>query len=119
MTPKISPEAYALIKGGTPTPQTPAIVVAGSEKPQEKTAPQVARDSTAEPARPGPRKEREPEIVSFTPMTVRVPARIPAALLKAASERKLKKARPFTQQDIVAEALQNWLQENGYMPDKG
>lgn len=119
MTPKISPEAYALIKGGTPTPQTPAIVVAGSEKPQEKAAPQVARDSTTEPTKPRPQKEREPEIVSFTPMTVRVPTRIPAALLKAASERKLKKARPFTQQDIVAEALQNWLQENGYMPDKG
>jgi hypothetical protein len=57
--------------------------------------------------------------MSFVPMTVRVPTRIPEALLKAASERKLKKTKPYTQQDIVAEALQNWLQKHGYMPLKG
>lgn len=47
-------------------------------------------------------------------MTFRVPATIPPALLKASSERKIKQIQPFTQQDIVAEALTAWLQKNGY-----
>jgi len=42
---------------------------------------------------------------------IRLPATIPPALLKASSERKIKKIHPFTQQDIVAEALTVWLQK--------
>jgi len=34
-------------------------------------------------------------------------------LLKASSDRKIKKVHPFTQQDIVAEALTDWLKKNG------
>jgi hypothetical protein len=119
MTPQITPEAYALIKEGTPKPQTPAIVVAAPEKPQETATDKPVREPAIESARPRTQKEREPEVVSFTPMTVRVPSKIPAALLKAASERKLQKNKPYTQQDIVAEALQVWLQKHGYMPEKG
>jgi hypothetical protein len=50
---------------------------------------------------------------------VRLPGEISQALLKASSERKIAKLRPFTQQDIVAEAVQNWLQRNGHLPSKG
>ena len=67
-----------------------------------------------QPAKPKVQKERAEETVSLVSMNFRVPAAIPAALLKASSERKMKKTRPFTQQDIVAEALTGWLQKNGY-----
>jgi hypothetical protein len=33
-------------------------------------------------------------------------------LLRVAMERKLRGERPFTQQDIVAEALREWLERN-------
>ena len=45
-------------------------------------------------------------------MTFRLPAELPSALLRVAMERKLRGERPFTQQDIVAEALRAWLEQN-------
>ena len=45
-------------------------------------------------------------------VTVRLPAELPPALLRVAMERKLRGERPFTQQDIVAEALREWLERN-------
>ena len=120
MTPNVTPEVLALIKEGTPKPQAPALVVtAAPQKAAEPVAAPVVPESAVEPAKARPQKERAPEVISFVPMTVRVPTKIPEALLKAASDRKLRKAKPFTQQDIVAEALQNWLQKHGYMPEKG
>jgi len=47
-------------------------------------------------------------------MTVRMPADIPPKLLRAATDRKIARQRPFTQQEIVAEALTQWLRKNGY-----
>jgi len=48
-------------------------------------------------------------------MTFRVPAEIPSALVRASAERKVRKQRPFTHQEIVAEALQQWLKANGFL----
>ena len=47
-------------------------------------------------------------------MTVRLPADMPPKLLRAATDRKIARQRPFTQQEIVAEALAQWLSKNGY-----
>jgi hypothetical protein len=69
---------------------------------------------TERPAKAKPEKGREGESVGIVTMTFRVPATIPPALLKASSERKIKKIQPFTQQDIVAQALTAWLQKNGH-----
>jgi len=52
-----------------------------------------------------------PAIVS---MTFRLPASLTARLARVAAERKLQRERPFSQQDIVAVALDDWLQQNGY-----
>ena len=46
-------------------------------------------------------------------MTFRLPTELPAALLRVAMERKLRREEPFTQQDIVAQALREWLERNG------
>ena len=45
-------------------------------------------------------------------MTFRLPAELPAALLRAAMERKLRGELPSTQQDIVAQAVREWLERN-------
>ena len=46
-------------------------------------------------------------------MTFRLPAELPSALLRAAMERKLRGEPPCTQQDIVAQAVREWLERNG------
>lgn len=45
-------------------------------------------------------------------MTFRLPAELPSALLRVAMERKLRGEQPGTQQDIVAQALREWLERN-------
>jgi len=45
-------------------------------------------------------------------MTFRLPAELPSALLRVAMERKLHGERPCTQQDIVAQAMREWLECN-------
>lgn len=45
-------------------------------------------------------------------MTFRLPAELPSALLRVAMERKLRGEKPCTQQDIVAQALREWLERN-------
>ena len=57
-----------------------------------------------------------PAIVS---MTFRLPASLAAQLVGVATERKLQRQRPFTQQDIVAEALRQWFLRNGYVDPRG
>lgn len=112
----LPPEAIALIKEGTPRPQTQTPIVSvglSSVKPLEGTGPKPA-SQPQQPPRPKAQKEKPDETVSLVSMNFRVPATIPQALLKASSERKMKKIRPFTQQDIVAEALTDWLRDNGF-----
>ncbi len=48
-------------------------------------------------------------------LTVRVPRGVPTGLLLASMDRKLKRQRPWTQQEIVAEALTQWLKQHGYL----
>ena len=116
--PSLSPEAVALIKEGTPKPQTQAPVLTLAEKPRDpvpETRLPTHISELAPSPKPKAQKEKPPELVAMVSMTCRVPAKIPQELLKASSERKLKKLRPFTQQDIVSEALTEWLQKNGYL----
>ena len=76
-------------------------------------------------AKPSVVSEREQENAAFVhsplpaerhapvSMTFRLPPELPAALLRVAMERKLRREEPFTQQDIVAQALREWLERNG------
>jgi len=51
-----------------------------------------------------------PGVVS---LNTRIDPENSAALLTASMQRKIQRLQPFTQQDIVAEALRDWLQKNG------
>lgn len=42
--------------------------------------------------------------------TFRLPSDLPALLIQISAARKVRREAPFTQQDIVAEALRKWIQ---------
>lgn len=60
-----------------------------------------------------------PAAPTFAPVTpsylsVRIDPRIAAAYLRAMTERRIEGRAPWTQQDIVAEAMTDWLKKHGY-----
>ena len=132
----LPPEAVALIREGTPAPQarssaldlaTPVSAGNGMtrsdlvelndplpEKSEPMEKPRAERPSS-KPSKPVREKEPEPS-PHHTQMTlsVRLPSEIPLKILRAATDRKIARVRPWTQQEIVAEALTLWLRKNGY-----
>lgn len=109
------PEARAFLDAGSPQaqPVPPALATATSEARQSVTP--SASFETEAVEYPAP-----PTGTSQSAITVRLPAELPAALLRVAFERRLKRQRPFTQQEIVAEALRDWLERHGWRnPEKG
>jgi hypothetical protein len=46
------------------------------------------------------------------PQTYRLPQRLVEDLARAAMERKIKRRKPWSQQDIVAEAIGEWLRHH-------
>jgi hypothetical protein len=48
-------------------------------------------------------------------ITLRIPVSIVRALQEAAQDRKKKKIKPSSQQDIVAMLLGTWLRDEGYL----
>ena len=90
MTDVLPPEQVAFIKGEAP----PATVASASDKPR--------------PTSPG-RSPRE-----RVTLTVRLESDIVAALVRASGERKIRQETPYTQQDIISEALKQWLYEAGF-----
>ena len=51
----------------------------------------------------------------LVPVTVRLPHRMAQALRRAYLEQRLKHAKPDTQQEIVEEALGDWLSRQGFL----
>lgn len=47
-------------------------------------------------------------------LNTRISAEITTALLMASMQRKIQRQTPFTQQDIVSEALTEWLRKSGF-----
>jgi hypothetical protein len=48
----------------------------------------------------------------LVPQTFRLPQRLVDDLARAAFERKIKRRKPWSQQDIVAEAIKEWLRKH-------
>ncbi len=51
----------------------------------------------------------------LVPVTIRLPHRTAQALRRAYLEQRLKHAKPDTQQEIVEEALGDWLRGHGFL----
>ena len=93
-----------LVELGDPLPE--------KSEPMEKPRPERPSSKSQRPVR-----EKEPEpSPHHTQMTlsVRLPSVIPLKILRAATDRKIARMHPWTQQEIVAEALTHWLRKNGY-----
>ena len=54
-----------------------------------------------------------PTLSSTMSMTFRLPSDLATQLMRVALERKLRREEPFSQQDIVAEALRDWMLRHG------
>ena len=89
--------------GATPKPAPASPVPAPPTLPQNGVSKSKPADSF-------------PSVAGIASITVRLPAKLSSRLLRASVERKLLREQPFTQQDIVAEALDAWLRLHGY-PD--
>ena len=111
----LSPEALDFIKEGSPKPQSQTAVpqvVVDSAKAQAVVLPRKVEEIQRS-AKPRPEKERGDVAVNLVSATFRLPSDIPMTLLRVASERKIKRISPHSQQDIVAEALKQWFEKNG------
>lgn len=99
-----------------PKPQSTLTVV----EQADESAKQVSKED-AEPKkrRRQNRASSEQREVAQSPhdpllsQSFRIPESTLAALMRVSMERKIQKIKPFTQQDIVAEALQQWLEKEG------
>lgn len=98
-----SRDALAFVSGEASTATTGPAVVACAETPPRKRTPPAnirpARNRAIQPAAPD----------STVSMTFRLPADLPGRLIQVSAQRKLRREAPFSQQDIVAEALREWL----------
>ncbi|MHC1767495.1 MAG: hypothetical protein AB9869_24980 [Verrucomicrobiia bacterium] len=114
-TSNLSEAALDFVKAGTATSSVdPLATAVVPPKPAAVEEPRPAADTVKRRLRINDDGEGEAE-AGLVSLTVRVPRIVPPGLLLASVDRKLKRRRPWTQQEIVAEALTHWLQEHGYL----
>jgi len=114
-TGSLTDAALDFVKAGTPKPPADAVLSAVvPAKPAAVDEPRPMARSAKPRLRIGEESEGEAE-AGLVSLTVRVPRIVPPGLLLASVDRKLKRQRPWTQQEIVAEALTHWLQQHGYL----
>jgi hypothetical protein len=119
----VSPEARDFIQAGTPKPQ---FVQAQPEEEGGEESPVLVPETAKTVITPVERKEipmPEPVPVAhqiageiplpvLVPQTFRLPQRLTEDLARAAIERKIKRRKPWSQQEIVAEAIKEWLRKH-------
>ena len=114
-TGSLTDAALDFVKAGNPKAAADAVLSAVvPTEPAAVEEPRPVANSAKPRFRLGEGSEDEAE-AGLVSLTVRVPRVVPPGLLLASVDRKLKRQRPWTQQEIVAEALTRWLQEHGYL----
>jgi hypothetical protein len=93
MASALSPEKVAFLRGET-AEQRPTIEEKGETPPSSQGG-----------------RER-------VTITVRLEPEVAAALTHASAERKVKRIEPYTQQDMIGEALKQWLHDAGFWPSR-
>ena len=103
----ISQEEREFIEAGTPQPRKEPP--APTEEP-----PPVAKEEQAATRKPAERRRQmEPEFPTvLISQTYRLPTDVVRDLTKVAVERKLNRTAPWSQQDIVAEAVREWISKH-------
>ena len=104
--PTLSEAARTFLKG---TAQ-PTGVVQNSPALSPTNSPVLLPHPTVMSPKPSP--QLSVVVSAIVSMTFRLPAPLTTRLARVAAERKLQRQRPFSQQDIVAVALDEWLQRH-------
>jgi hypothetical protein len=96
-----------------------AFVEAGKPQSTRKTVPPVQQPVASEEQpvqkKPTPAKKLPPSTALppvLVSQTYRLPADLVKELIKVAVSRKLDRTAPWSQQDIVAEAIRDWLEKH-------
>jgi hypothetical protein len=117
-----SEDAAAFISAATPKTSLARESVPPVAKPVPEPAHEVApaiapRPEVERPVKKPPREKQpdSPAAVGLVSMTFRLPAEIPAGLIRASADRRLRRETPSSQQEIVAEALLQWLSKREYL----
>ena len=116
----ISEEEREFIEAGKPQrvtePQRAAEPTLQEHTPTvQETPPPVPRDEPPAPKKPSAPKRATAAVPAPTVLlsqTYRLPEDLIKELTKTAVDRKLARTAPWSQQDIVAEALREWLQKH-------
>jgi hypothetical protein len=105
-------ERKSLVEGlkttSTVDPSREKAFVYGDSPRGKPADPAVAPDAR-------PAKAQTAGSVNRVPLTTRIRSDYAAALKRASLERQLNGVHPNTLQDILEEALEPWLQRNGYL----
>jgi hypothetical protein len=84
---------------------------------REKVQPRPARTRTSPRLRSTPNREAQQAVI-LENVTTRLSRETNELLTQASLHQRLKKRAPSTRQDIIEEAVQQWLSANGYL-DRG
>ena len=116
--PSVIPEPMPASSSLPPAPSVPEPVSPGEPAgtPSPAEPPQVERPGDRRRARDKTREAllEEEETTSTPYLSARVPARLKNAIESACLERKHKKQEPFIIQNVVRQALEDWLTKNNF-----
>jgi hypothetical protein len=96
-------ERRPLIEGLKPPSQTPVV------------DPKLERDFVHGTKAPVANEPRAASPFARVPISTRIRSEYAEALKRASLERQLNKTEPNTLQDILEEAIEPWLRNNGYI----
>ncbi len=116
-TGKRSDEAVAFVTGATKPSnnerrspvQQPGLSATAESKTPTNPGCLISQTNNLPTALAGDLPGSVPGTVS---MTFRLPADLSARLIRVSAERKVRRERPFSQQDIIIEALTEWLYQH-------
>lgn len=114
----LTPEEEAFMNP-TPAEGAPKVEHAEREEAEVAASPKNAEAKTEITQPPF----QQPSVVFTVPaplpgmvgLTTRIPAEISMALMAASMQRKIQRQTPFRHQDIVTEAIKEWLRKNGFL----
>jgi hypothetical protein len=118
----LTPDEQSFLETGKPgraQPKPNSEPTATSKKEKSPMARQALKEDFAQqPSVPMPPPSSvlpQFTMAGAVSLNVRIEPEISTALLRASMDRKIQRLDPFTQRDIVADALADWLKKHGYL----
>ena len=113
----INPAVRDFLAAGVPKSQSVSTPPSPESESPPDSEPQLPVPSPSRSeAKPAPRKEAfSEEPGPLVSVTFRLPQKVSEALMKAATDRKIRRVKPQSQQEIAAAALEKWLKNHDYM----